>query len=185
MYIDNLTILFFVVSFLPQINNRVMLRYFILFLGVIIYYGISYSQELIATDGNHIAASQGSLSWSLGEVITETFSNTNGVLTQGFHQKDKDVLQLNDLPLEGGIKFYPSPFISEITISIDGEHPDYKVFVRDYQYRNMLDTEVYFQTEIQQMTIDLSDLSDGFYFLIIRATSTDKQFVARIIKTNN
>jgi hypothetical protein len=173
------------VNFFPQINNRAMLRYCLLFLGAIIYYGTSYSQQVIATDGNYVAASQGSLSWTLGEVITETFSNTNGFLTQGFQQKDKDILQLNDLSLESRIKVYPSPFTSEITISIDGEHPDYKVFVRDYQYKHMLETEASFQTGIQQMTIDLSELSDGFYFLIIRATSTDKRFVARIIKTNN
>ena len=67
-----------------------MLRYCLLFLGAIIYYGTSYSQQVIATDGNYVAASQGSLSWTLGEVITETFSNTNGFLTQGFQQKDKD-----------------------------------------------------------------------------------------------
>ncbi|MFU8844174.1 MAG: hypothetical protein ACNA7V_10250 [Bacteroidales bacterium] len=46
----------------------------------------SVSPEVIATAGDYFENSSGSLSWTLGEVMTETFSSGGNILTQGFQQ---------------------------------------------------------------------------------------------------
>ena len=44
------------------------------------------SPEVIASSGDHFSNATGSLSWTLGETMTETFSNGGHILTQGFQQ---------------------------------------------------------------------------------------------------
>ncbi|MBN2174518.1 MAG: hypothetical protein JW731_10310, partial [Bacteroidales bacterium] len=46
----------------------------------------SVSPEVIASAGDYFENSTGSLSWTLGEVMNETFSNGSNILTQGFQQ---------------------------------------------------------------------------------------------------
>lgn len=46
----------------------------------------SVSPEVISSSGDYFEGSNGSLSWTLGEIATETFSNGNNILTQGFQQ---------------------------------------------------------------------------------------------------
>jgi hypothetical protein len=58
----------------------------------------------------------GSLSWTMGEAITETME-ANSILTQGFNQPGEVVVSANKLE-EIQVKVYPNPFTSEITINI-------------------------------------------------------------------
>ena len=44
------------------------------------------AQEVITTAGDYHSAASGSLSWTLGEVLTETYSTGLNSLTQGFNQ---------------------------------------------------------------------------------------------------
>ena len=44
------------------------------------------AQEVVATGGDHFSNSYGSLSYTLGETVIETFSKPEYTLTQGFQQ---------------------------------------------------------------------------------------------------
>ncbi|MDD5570755.1 MAG: T9SS type A sorting domain-containing protein [Bacteroidales bacterium] len=50
-------------------------------------YSQSISPEVIATSGDYFVGTSTTLSWTLGEPVTETFTGTNNILTQGFQQK--------------------------------------------------------------------------------------------------
>lgn len=49
-------------------------------------YSQSLTPEVVSASGDYFEAVNGSLSWTLGEVATETFESGNTILTQGFQQ---------------------------------------------------------------------------------------------------
>ncbi len=60
---------------------------FIPFMGLaVLLSGQSLSPEVISTSGDYFENTNASLSWTLGETVTETFANGNIFLTQGFQQ---------------------------------------------------------------------------------------------------
>ena len=71
------------------------------------------AQEVITTAGDYYLASSGSLSWTFGETITETFSTGINALTQGFNQSQLSATATYQLPtLDFNIKAYPNPLPS-------------------------------------------------------------------------
>ena len=58
----------------------------------------SLSPEVIASSGDYYENANASLSWTLGEIATETYSYGNNILTQGFQQPEEN--QDNPLVLD-------------------------------------------------------------------------------------
>lgn len=52
-------------------------------------YAQSFSLEVIGSAGTFATSASGSMAWTIGEVMTETYSSTDNFFTQGFHQPDK------------------------------------------------------------------------------------------------
>lgn len=140
------------------------------------------AQEVIATNGNYSTSAQGSLSWTMGEVITETLSTVDGHFTQGFQQNYEDILAVSDIGLNGELRIFPNPFQQEINLSISDSSPDYLIQILDYQSKIVLEEQIYFAPGTNQITLNLSALSGGYY--IVHLTTTDSQIVLPIVKLN-
>lgn len=65
--------------------KKLLILFTLIGLTVLIY-GQSLNPEVISTSGDYFENSNASLSWTLGETVTETFENSNFFLTQGFQQ---------------------------------------------------------------------------------------------------
>ena len=66
--------------------------------------------EAIVSSGDYYEGSSGSLSFSIGECLTETYSTTNGTLTQGFQQAELVVVSHLSNPLINiGLTAFPVP----------------------------------------------------------------------------
>ena len=59
----------------------------------------SVSPEVVASAGDYFEGTNASLSWTLGEIATETYSNGNIILTQGFQQPVSVTIHGVDLDL--------------------------------------------------------------------------------------
>ena len=66
----------------------------------------SFSQEVIGSAGMYSTSANGSMTWTIGEVMIETYSSADNFFTQGFHQPDTKV---EILPL-ATIFFIPEGF---------------------------------------------------------------------------
>lgn len=70
----------------------------------------SIDREVISSSGDYFEGTNGSISWTLGEIATETLTDGNIILTQGFQQPygivihgiDLDVLVFLEGPYDGG-----------------------------------------------------------------------------------
>lgn len=66
-------------------------------------YAQSFSPTVIASAGTFATAADGSMAWTIGEVITETFGYHENFFTQGFHQPNKkDVARVTNFFIPEG-----------------------------------------------------------------------------------
>jgi hypothetical protein len=76
--------------------------------------------QVVATAGDFDQNESGSVSWTLGQVVTPTLSGTDMVLTQGFQQVSLEVVASNapGLDAQAKVKAYPNPVANRITVEV-------------------------------------------------------------------
>ena len=130
-------------------------------------YGQTAKPELISSSGDNFATSNLQICWSLGEVVTETFSNGNIALTQGFHQCSYLVTSIDETFLpDMDIKAFPNPATDFISVQFIGENLQWKEYVlnlTDMQGRQLLKVKP--GSNCTQLS--LSNYEAGAYFLSI------------------
>jgi hypothetical protein len=97
-------------------NKTVLSNLIILLLCVTTY----AQQWVISSGGNEMSVSNGSISWTLGETIIETYTLSGSILTQGFQQtflETKPLNKINLLPQQ--ITVFPNPFTDRIMLAVD------------------------------------------------------------------
>lgn len=69
------------------------------------------SPQVVATGGNFISSSAGSISYTIGETVTPTLTGGSNIITQGFQQPTDIVNGLLDIDKEaaGSFSVYPIP----------------------------------------------------------------------------
>lgn len=122
------------------------------------------AQDVITVAGDYHSSNQSSLSWTVGELITETTSNQQTILSQGFQQYDLMVTALPAFNLfMSDWSVYPNPTSRSLHI----ESPD----LHNYANVNALIFDLQGKLLVrealghQQNVIDLSRLSAGTYVL--------------------
>ena len=75
---------------------------------------------VLGSAGEYFQGNGYSLSWTMGEAITETFNNYQFTLTQGFQQADKVTVTAIKEPLADllDISVYPNPATDVLNVSI-------------------------------------------------------------------
>ncbi len=133
--------------------------------------------QVIASDGscyfdNEIMLS---LSWTLGEIVTDSYTTSGMILEQGFHHGDLLITGLEpEQKLLPGLSVYPNPAEHFININFGGE-------LENLMYLEIisLNGSLFLQKEIQAGTrlceTDLSGLAQGIYFL--RFKQKDKPYI--------
>jgi hypothetical protein len=139
------------------------------------------SQEVIGSQGDFSSTPSGSLSWTIGEVITTTVSNGSEILTQGFQQ-----IILSDAGIwenfsTRNVGVYPNPFHSNLTIinnALEGEH---QLMVIDNSGKIIYMSSLNFSSSITEHTVQLSQLASGIYQLSLISEGTNVH-TTRIVK---
>lgn len=75
---------------------------FLLFFGTTMVKSQTLSQEVKSCAGGFFTNNTFMLSWTTGEVIIDTYSASNFILTQGFHQPS----EINTVVVEDVVEFY-------------------------------------------------------------------------------
>ncbi len=128
--------------------------------------------DLIGSGGGYFHHTTiGDLHWSVGEIMTETYSNGD-VLTQGFHQLYYNLVPVWEVPdLQFELSIYPNPTTDWINLKRDNSNP-MNASLFNVLGQKMMDIEL---SEMNQ-EIDLGAFAEGMYLLSIY----DKN---RILKT--
>jgi hypothetical protein len=82
----------------------------LIFCWLLHFGSVLYAQQIVTTGGDYHQNSSGSISYTIGELAIETFSKTNNILTQGFHQTNLIAVAINELKgLDFEISAFPNP----------------------------------------------------------------------------
>jgi hypothetical protein len=139
------------------------------------------AQETIATSGGNFTGSEGSVSYTIGQVAFSTFSGTNSSVVQGI-QQPFEISVVTAVENTADIKLncivYPNPTRNIIKLSI--ESPDF-----DNMYYRLFDTIgnsiLDMKVENEETEVSMNNLVPSIYFLrVIKNKKEVKTF--KIIK---
>ena len=129
-----------------------------------------YSQNLdhfvIGTDGGYTGNNQFSLSYTIGEIVTELGNDpvNNIDLTQGFQQAYISIVSTENHIADIDISVFPNPAVNYLNVNISdlGKVKTYALF--DMSGKLLLQQEVI----SNQFEISFSNFSSGNYLLIFK-----------------
>ena len=128
-------------------------------------YSQSLSPEIVSTAGETFQGTSIQIDWTLGELAITTIQNSTLQITQGFHQPNYIVTNVDEHPQKiGQINVFPNPTSDwlEITISFNQMK---EVCTRLFDIHGKLILEKENQGKFISESISLSELPNGNYFL--------------------
>lgn len=143
-------------------------------------YGQQISPDVIVSSGGNFTASSGiSLSFSIGECITETFSSPSVTLTQGFQQGYYEVIPLAvNTSFQVDMKVYPLPTTDYITVELGELKDDYHAEIYDINGCVVLVEDL----TSESTNLNLMDFVTGTYILVITDDKKNTLKSMQIIK---
>ena len=160
------------------------MRHFTL-LAMLSIAGLSYTQDLdhfvIGTDGGYAGNNQFSLSYTIGEVITELGRDTinNVDLTQGFQQSYISIVSVEDHLIDIEINVYPNPAVDFLNVQI-GDLTD----VENYSLFDMSGKLIENKPiSSKQFKIGFQQVSMGTYFIVF-LNKEKKLKTIKVLKSN-
>ena len=142
--------------------------------------GQQLSQQVIGSSGACFEASSGmTLSFSLGECVTETYSNSSVILSQGFQQGYFEVQPLavsDEISIDMNV--YPLPAKDYITIEFNDSNKEYLAEIYDINGKLILTEEL----DRESTNLSLGTLITGTYILVIEDNAKNTFKTMQIIK---
>jgi hypothetical protein len=155
----------------------------LLFLFAFVFTQTAKAQSLeptvIASDGGFAVLGSGTIAWTLGETVTETFSNANNSLTQGFHQPS--LINVNGIGGVAipGMSVYPNPAAESININLTHlPAGDYSIALFDVLGNKVSEMNV---ADNRIVFLPLTPFANGVYLLTVSSVSFSQSF--KVIKS--
>ena len=129
-----------------------------------------YSQNLdhfvIGTDGGYAGNNQFSLSYTIGEIVTELGSDSvnNIDLTQGFQQAYISIVSTENHIAEIDISVFPNPAVNYLNVNISDLSKVKTYAMYDMSGKLLLQQEII----SNQFEVSFSNFSSGNYLLIFK-----------------
>jgi hypothetical protein len=154
----------------------------IIFLFILIGWSIHVcGQEVQAPAGDYSTSPSISLSWTLGETISETGSGSGIVLTQGFQQPHFLITTIKEQLKGVGVSVYPNPAAGMLNVQFISE-TFRKVIIELYSMSGQLvhKEAVEIESGTRILKIDLDALANGQYKLVLNEENNSAQSVYTI-----
>lgn len=140
---------------------------------------------VIGTAGDYFSNSTVSVSWTIGEIMGETYTNSNNSVTQGFHQPNYGIytLGVNQLNPVKNIAAYPNPVTNNLTISFDNEQGKFIIEVYDILGKKISSESVEVNgVSLNTHKLAFSDYNSGIYLVQVISDATHSKSSFTIIK---
>lgn len=147
------------------------LSYIILLVASSLYsHSQSISRHVIASEGDWYSNSNGSLSWTLGEISVETYANIPNILTQGFQQPDSLMYtSVHERESDFVFSIWPNPTKDFVFVKTSS-FAEFNFRVTDVTGKLILEKKNCKGNE----KIDLMQFSSGVYLLSVSNSTFDK-----------
>lgn len=164
-----------------------MMKKPLLILGLVAgSYGFLHSQsispDVISTAGDFYSNASGSISWTLGEPMGETYTSTNNILTQGFQQPWDFGTGMNPGTTPVDADVFPNPTADVVNLQFDNtSNGTYVIEVYNALGQQMSATQ-FTATPSARATVSLAEFSNGIYFITVRKVDGTESSTFKITK---
>ncbi len=158
----------------------------LLFICTYTLFSQSVEPTVYSSNGGSFIIPQGSIAWTIGEPISETYTTTTNVATMGFHQP---VGLLTGLAEEtagnSSILLYPNPVADELNLNFTGlKDGSYTIVIYDAQGKLIYTGQKELSTSNSQSEIiKLTEAANGNYFISIVSTKNNYSKSIKFIKS--
>lgn len=160
--------------------KKVIIPMFLIFILARLGFAQSVSPDVIASSGEHFTAANTQLSWTIGELMIETYTAGNNQLTQGFHQTKLSAVGIEDLDESIVFNVFPNPTTQQLNLEIGQGKVDYTVRLFDVNGK-MMYSELISNSGIKN--IDVTKYGAGTYFLYLININHQPIKTIKIIKS--
>ena len=154
---------------------------FFLGMGSLVSNAQSLSPEVISSSGDFHESSAGSLSWTIGEPISETYTSTDYQLTQGFHQTKFTIVGLEEHPKSlFDVNVFPNPAIEYFEIDLNQVD-----LTGEFQYEFYDQNGRVHHSGLITNTktkIELNGLANSIYFLKVWSDTENYHKIYQVLK---
>jgi hypothetical protein len=128
----------------------------------------SLARSIIGSAGSSAEGSNLQLAFSVGEVAIIPLESPSITLTQGFHQRERIITGIDEVPISVSLRVYPNPFNETLEISMKGAVLSFHIALYDAVGHSLegfgRKVETYGSW---QESIDLTRHPPGIYTLLI------------------
>lgn len=136
----------------------------------ILYCGYTKAQtlspEVFASSCDYYISAGASLSWTLGEDLSETYVQSFAILTQGFQQPENEMVSVEEMEKDILINIFPNPTKDKVNIIINGIVFE-KVNIDVFDIHGRLLIQKVFSTAEVYTDVDLNKYALGTFFIRI------------------
>lgn len=135
-------------------------------------FGQSLSPEVVGTSGDHFENTNAQLSWTVGEIAIETYTQSSNQLTQGFHQYIDPTASITSLGDVLVCSAYPNPFSNQLTVLHENLTQAEEIILTNSlgQFVQRADID-----KQQSVVMDTSNLAPGIYYVLIKSAHGENQ----------
>jgi len=142
-------------------------------------------QEVIGSAGDHYQNSNVQISWTIGEISTETATDGNNIITQGFHQTNLTVTKIEEDYLnnvDANISIFPNPTSEMANIQLTNvDISNFTFELNDNKGKTILKKKFESETEV----IDFSQYAASIYYIRIYNREGTYSNTFKVIKDKN
>lgn len=153
----------------------------------ILFYGYAKAQnlspEVFTSSGDYYTSADASLSWTIGEDLTETYVKSFAILTQGFQQPESQFIGITEKENDYEINIYPNPTKDKIFINVKNSSIlRFNIKLIDLYGRLYYNKD--FETDELTEQIELKNYKTGTFFIRLFDSSGKALKSTTIIKVN-
>jgi hypothetical protein len=160
------------------------MKAFLIISIVLIGYFQAQAQSLtpfvIGSAGASFESPNGSLSWTIGEVITRTYQNQN-FLTQGFHQPASIVVTGVQIHEDESLVVYPNP-VRDVLHVQTSQTAQYHIELYNLQGQRLIDQEVFANEVRREHRMNVLEIPVALYILRVTNSSSGAVYYHKIEK---
>ena len=123
----------------------------------------------------------GSLEWTLGEIMIETYFKPVGFLSQGFQQPTKVTITDLEKDIENNIVAYPNPAQGQLNVRIS-EAGTHTIELFNLQGQKLINEKFIAHPANATFEMDVQPLGAAMYLLKVTNISSGKNHIQKIEK---
>lgn len=135
------------------------------------------AQEVISTQGDSYDNGTNTIDFTIGEPVIETVSDGSNDVTQGFHQTNLTITNIEDLDVNFSVNIYPNPAADFVNLSIEKYE---KITFQIYDLGGKLVEESILTSTTT--SVDVSEYPKGTYLLTLIQSDNKKVKTYKIVK---